>query len=79
MKHLSKSSQKHLLGLVLIIVAVALLLYDFFSPPVGELSNFTLVVFAKIIAIAGSLLNINVKTPPDVPSRTPAIGTDSDN
>lgn len=60
MKIPSLSSSRQILGLVLIIIAVILLLYDFFSPPVGELSNFTLVVFAKIIAIAGSLLNINI-------------------
>lgn len=54
------NNMKQLLGLSLIIIAVALILYDYFSPPVGELSNFTLILFAKIIAIAGSLLNINI-------------------
>ena len=63
MKFPSFKTNRQILGLVLIIVAVALLIYDFFSPPVGELSNFTLIVFAKLIAIAGSLLNINIKTP----------------
>lgn len=47
-------------GLGLIVAAVALLVYDFFSPPVGELSNFALVIFAKITAIAGALLNIKI-------------------
>lgn len=42
-------------------MAVALILYDFFSPPVGQLSNVTLILFAKIIAIAGSLMNIEIK------------------
>ncbi|MDE5850544.1 MAG: hypothetical protein K2H38_10410 [Muribaculaceae bacterium] len=60
MKFPSFKTNRQILGLVLIIVAVALLIYDFFSPPVGELSNFTLIVFAKLIAIAGSLLNINI-------------------
>ncbi|WP_303020760.1 hypothetical protein, partial [Muribaculum intestinale] len=67
----------HILGLVLIIVAVTLLIYDFFSPPVGELSNFTLVVFAKIIAIAGSLLNINIKKTSDIPASSAASDGDS--
>lgn len=58
----SRSGIRNIFGIVLILVAVALLLYDFFSPPVGELSNFTLIVFAKIIAIAGSLMNINFST-----------------
>ena len=60
MKFPSIKTNRQILGLVLIIVAVVLLIYDFFSPPVGELSNFTLIVFAKLIAIAGSLLNINI-------------------
>lgn len=60
MKFPSLKTNRQILGLVLIIVAVALLIYDFYSPPVGELSNFTLIVFAKLIAIAGSLLNINI-------------------
>ena len=63
MKFPSFKTNRQILGLVLIIVAVVLLIYDFFSPPVGELSNFTLIVFAKLIAIAGSLLNINIKNP----------------
>lgn len=54
-------TQKHILGIILILVGMGLILFDFFSPPVGELSNVTLVIFAKIIAIAGSLLNINLK------------------
>lgn len=59
-------AQKHILGIILIVVAVALLVYDFFSPPVGQLSNFALILFAKIIAIAGALLNINIsKIPAD--------------
>lgn len=61
MKKISVETRRHILGVVLIVLAIGLLLYDFFSPPVGELSNFTLVVFAKIIAIAGSLMNINIK------------------
>lgn len=61
MKKSTIQSHKHILGILLIILAVGLLVYDFFSPPVGELSNFTLIVFAKIIAIAGSLMNINIK------------------
>lgn len=58
-------THRQILGIVLILVAVVLILWDFFSPPVGELSNFTLVLFAKIIAIAGSLLNINFKKDSD--------------
>lgn len=69
MKKISKSSQKHILGIILIVLAVGLLLYDFFSPPVGELSNFTLVVFAKIIALAGSLMNLNLKRFNDTPDK----------
>lgn len=61
MKKITVETQRHILGVLLIVLAIGLLLYDFFSPPVGELSNFTLVVFAKIIAIAGSLMNINIK------------------
>lgn len=60
MKSISKQTQRHLLGILLIVIAIGLLLYDFFSPPVGELSNFTLIVVAKITAIAGSLMNINL-------------------
>lgn len=54
-------AHRHILGIILIVVAMALILYDFFSPPVGELSNVTLILFAKIMAIAGSLMNINIK------------------
>lgn len=57
---------KNILGIMLIVVAVGLLVYDFFSPPVGELSNFTLIVFAKIIAIAGALLNLPAKMIKDI-------------
>ena len=56
----SHQAARQALGLFMIIIAVALLLYDFFSPPVGELSNFSLILFAKLTAIAGSLLNINI-------------------
>ncbi len=56
-------AHRHILGVALIIIAIALLIYDFFSPPVGELSNFALIIFAKLIAIAGALLNINIKLP----------------
>lgn len=52
---------KQLLGIALIVLAVTMLLYDFFSPPVGEISNFALILFAKLTAIAGALLNINIK------------------
>ena len=61
MKKSTMQTQKHILGIILILVGMGLILFDFFSPPVGELSNVTLVIFAKIIAIAGSLLNINLK------------------
>lgn len=61
MKKTTIMAHRHYLGILLIIVAMALILYDFFSPPVGELSNVTLILFAKIIAIAGSLMNINIK------------------
>lgn len=61
MKKSSMQAHRHILGIILIVVAMALILYDFFSPPVGELSNVTLILFAKIIAIAGSLMNINIK------------------
>lgn len=61
MKKATMQAHRHILGIILIILAVALLIYDFFSPPVGELSNFSLILFAKIIAIAGSLMNINFK------------------
>lgn len=65
MKKSTMQTQKHILGIILILVGMGLILFDFFSPPVGELSNFTLVIFAKIIAIAGSLLNINIKKDSD--------------
>ena len=61
MKKTTIQAHRHILGIILIIIAVALLIYDFFSPPVGELSNFSLILFAKLIAIAGSLMNINFK------------------
>lgn len=61
MKKTTMQTHRHILGIVLIIAAVALITWDFFSPPVGELSNFTLIVFAKIIAIAGSLMNLTIK------------------
>lgn len=62
MKFPSLSTHRQVLGMALIVIAVALLIYDFFSPPVGQLSNFALILFAKLIAIAGSLLNININT-----------------
>lgn len=65
MKKSTMQTHRHILGIILIIAAMALILFDFFSPPVGELSNFTLVIFAKIIAIAGSLMNINIKKKSD--------------
>lgn len=65
MKKSTMQTQKHILGIILILVGIGLILFDFFSPPVGELSNVTLVIFAKIIAIAGSLLNINLKKSDD--------------
>lgn len=65
MKKSTMQTQKHILGIILILVGMGLILFDFFSPPVGELSNVTLVIFAKIIAIAGSLLNINLKKSDD--------------
>ena len=61
MKKTTIQAHRHILGIILIIIAVALLIYDFFSPPVGELSNFSLILFAKLIAIAGPLMNINFK------------------
>ncbi len=60
MKFPSIHFNRQTIGLLLIIIAVAVLLYDYFSPPVGELSNFSLILFAKLTAIAGSLLNINI-------------------
>lgn len=60
MKIPSLKTNRQILGLLLIIIAVAILIYDFFSPPVGQLSNFALILFAKLTAIAGSLLNINI-------------------
>ena len=61
MKKSTIQAHRHILGIALIIIAVALLIYDFFSPPVGELSNFALILFAKLIAISGALMNINLK------------------
>ncbi len=61
MKKTTMQAHRHLLGVSLIIIAVALLIYDFFSPPVGQLSNFALILFAKLIAIAGALMNVNLK------------------
>ncbi len=61
MKFPSFNSIRQILGVLLIIIAVALLIYDFFSPPVGQLSNFALILFAKLMAIAGALLNIDFK------------------
>lgn len=55
MKKSTIQSHRHILGMALIIIAVALIFYDFFSPPVGELSNFALIIFAKLIAIAALL------------------------
>lgn len=65
MKKKTMQSHRHILGIFLIVLAVTLLLYDFFSPPVGQISNFALILFAKIVAIAGSLLNINFKKTSD--------------
>lgn len=65
MKKSTIQTHRHILGIVLIVVAMALILYDFFSPPVGELSNVSLILFAKIIAIAGSLMNININKSDD--------------
>lgn len=67
MKFPSLSTHRQVLGMALIVIAVALLIYDFFSPPVGQLSNFALIIFAKLIAIAGSLLNININTDTNSP------------
>lgn len=61
MKKPSLKALRQMLGILLIVIAVAMLLYDFFSPPVGEISNFALILFAKLTAIAGSLLNLNFK------------------
>lgn len=61
MKKSTMQAHRHVLGIALIVIAVALLVYDFFSPPVGQLSNFALVLFAKLVAIAGALLNLNFK------------------
>lgn len=52
---------RNIAGCILILVAVAIIVYDFFSPPVGELSNFALILFAKLMAIAGALMNIDFK------------------
>lgn len=65
MKKSTMQTHRHLLGILLIFVAIGLILFDYFRPPVGELSNFTLVLFAKIIALAGSLMNINIKKDSD--------------
>ncbi len=65
MKKSTVQAHRHYLGIALLVVAMVLILYDFFSPPVGELSNVTLILFAKIIAIAGSLMNINIKKSSD--------------
>lgn len=65
MKKSAMLAHRHILGILLIFVAIGLILFDYFSPPVGELSNFTLVLFAKIIALAGSLMNINIKKDSD--------------
>ncbi len=65
MKKSTMQAHRHILGILLIFVAIGLILFDYFSPPVGELSNFTLVLFAKIIALAGSLMNINIKKDSD--------------
>lgn len=69
MKFPSLHTHRQILGMALIVIAVALLIYDFFSPPVGQLSNFALILFAKLIAIAGSLLNININTKSDSPDK----------
>ena len=61
MKKSTIQAHRHFLGITLILVAMSLILYDYFSPPVGELSNVTIILFAKIIAIAGSLMNIDIK------------------
>ena len=74
MKKTTIQSHRHILGMALIVIAVALIFYDFFSPPVGELSNFALIIFAKLIAIAGSLMNINIKLPGHKNSDDNAIG-----
>lgn len=63
MKKSTMQTHRHYLGIALIVIAISLLIYDFFSPPVGELSNFALVLFAKLIAIAGALMNIKIKLP----------------
>lgn len=67
MKKSTMQAHRHILGIFLILLAMALILYDFFSPPVGELSNVTLILFAKIIAIAGSLMNINIRKIDNIP------------
>lgn len=63
MKKISSQNWRNIIGVVLIFIGLALIVYDFFSPPRGQLSNFTLIIFAKIIAIAGSLMNIKFKLP----------------
>ena len=47
MKKSTIQTHRHILGIILIIVAIFLILYDFFSPPVGEISNVTLILFCK--------------------------------
>lgn len=71
----NKSLVRHYVGIALILAAVVMLIFDYFSPPVGELSNFTLIVFAKIVAVAGSLMNISFKAlskTPDAPTTSTA-------
>lgn len=62
-------AHRHILGIFLILLAMALILYDFFSPPVGELSNVALILFSKIIAIAGSLMNIDIRKIDNIPDK----------
>ena len=56
---MTNKNRKHWLGIILIVVAVIMLVYDYISPPIGEISNVTLVMFAKLTAIAGSLMNLD--------------------
>lgn len=71
MKFPSHQAARQTLGLFLLIIAVGLLLYDFFSPPVGELSNFSLILFAKLTAIAGALLNFNTNNNNNINPKNP--------
>lgn len=71
MKFPSHQAARQNLGLFLLIIAVGLLLYDFFSPPVGELSNFSLILFAKLTAIAGALLNFNTNNNNNINPKNP--------